>query len=78
MSVRLFCDSCQKELTKDEMGANLTYYERELSFVKHQKQDQVREIKQMFCEKCKDEIKGTIEGLAFASRGSMEIKEIKK
>ena len=56
--IKLFCDSCGREIfDQNEMG-NFKIQEKVISFLKHQKQDQLRTQEYIFCIDCARSIRG--------------------
>ncbi len=50
--VRFFCDSCQEELKDLTEVGNFKIQERTLSFLKNQRQDQLKVREFIFCIDC--------------------------
>lgn len=57
-----FCDVCNKELTKEEMGGQLVYLEKifSMSVNEHPQPPQIKQTNVLLCEKCLDKVKKAI------------------
>ena len=56
-----FCDVCEKELTKLELGGQLVYLEKVFSMTTEANpQPQVNQVNKLLCEKCLEKIKKVI------------------
>ena len=82
MSIRYFCDLCKKELDQNDSleSSSFKYYEKSLSFFKHQKQEGTKEITLLLCKTCTKKVKKTIDqiGIENNMEDDMEITEIKQ
>ncbi|HEC64019.1 MAG TPA: hypothetical protein ENI23_01855 [bacterium] len=60
MAIKLFCDICKEEIEGQQMASNFKYFEKAEMFTMGgatQEEPQIKQVEQMFCEKCTDEIK---------------------
>ena len=55
--IRIYCDICNSEIKKDELGSGFNYIEKAQILVEGQIQSNIQRFEQVFCEKCTDEIK---------------------
>lgn len=57
-----FCDICQKELVKDELGGQLVYLEKVFSMRVNDtpQPPQIKQTLVLLCEKCVDKVKKAI------------------
>lgn len=57
-----YCDVCEKELTKEEMGGQLVYLEKVFSMQvgDNPQPPQVKQIQVLLCEKCLAKVKKSI------------------
>ena len=62
MATKNFCDVCEKELTREEMGGQLVYLEKVFSMQIEDKPQppQIRQTQVLLCEKCLEKVKKAI------------------
>jgi len=57
-----YCDVCEKELVKDELGGQLVYLEKVFSMTAetNPQPPQVKQVNKLLCEKCLEKVKKAI------------------
>jgi len=55
--VKVFCDSCGKEIIDNTENGSFRIQEKTLNFIRHQKQDQLRIQEFVFCIDCARKIR---------------------
>ena len=57
--IKLYCDACKEEIVGQQMASNFKYFEKAEIFTMGEtpQEPQIKQVEQMFCEKCTDEIK---------------------
>ena len=58
MSIKMYCDRCQKEMKESEMVSAFNYMEKTMTI---EGKSEVLQKKQIFCEECTNKIKKAIE-----------------
>ena len=55
--IRVFCDSCKKEIIDRTENGSFKIQEKTFGFIKHQKEDQIRVSEYIFCIDCTRKIR---------------------
>ena len=57
-----YCDVCEKELTKEELGGQLVYLEKTFSMKlgDNPQPPQIEQVNKLLCEKCLEKVKKAI------------------
>jgi uncharacterized protein with PIN domain len=55
--LKYYCDICKKEIEDVQFMGELHIKERFISFIKHQKEDNIRVLGFIFCQDCSEKIK---------------------